>query len=373
MFHKLSKDGAFICVSFVLSVILIFLPTGFQRNIYVNAEGARAKVIKTDDSTVVDTGLFRQGEQRVGLMMLSGRHEGEILDGINMLSGSLAQDKMFEKGDIAWVLVEMDGDGGPVFVNAVDKYRISREVVLVLSFFVALVLFAGRRGLRMILSLVFSFLCIWKLLIPSMLKGYDPVMVCSVMTVVISAVTLFLVSGTNRRSLAAFLGAFCSILVTILVAMFSTWFLMIHGSVLEMSESLLYSGFVHLDLTGLFSGIVTLAAGGAITDLSIDVSAAAWEVGDKVENVSRRTLFDSAMEVGRAGVGTQTTTLLLAYMGSYLTVMMVFMAQATPVANILTSKQMASELVQAVTGAFGIISVTPLTALFSAGLHVKSK
>lgn len=372
MHRRLNKESAFICIFVFFSLILLLIPTGFQKDIYFNAEGARAKVISTDDSTIMDTGLFRQGEQRVELQLLSGKNKGRIIEGVNMLSGSLAQDKVFVAGDIAWVLVEMDKKDEPVFVNAVDNYRISREIVLVALFFLSLVLFAGKRGIRMIFSFVFSFLCIWKLLIPSVLKGYEPIAVCSIMTMLICASTLFLVSGVNRRGLAAFLGALCSIAVTIIIAAASTSFLMIHGSVLEMSESLLYSGFMDLDLTALFSGIVTLAAGGAITDLSIDVSAAVWEVGENAENASFRTLFSSGMEIGRAGVGTQTTTLLLAYMGSYLTVMMVYMAQSTPVFNILTSKQIASELVQALTGAFGIISVTPITAFFAARLFRKA-
>ena len=98
-------------------------------------------------------------------------------------------------------------------------------------------------------------------------------------------------------------------------------------------------------------------------DLSIDVSAAMWEVKEHSQSISVKELFKSAMEVGRAGVGTQITTLLLAYMGSYLTVMMVYMAQATPIPNIFTSKAIAAEILQTLVGAMGIVMVTPLTAL----------
>ena len=98
-------------------------------------------------------------------------------------------------------------------------------------------------------------------------------------------------------------------------------------------------------------------------DLSIDVSAAMWEVREHSEDIGKRELFRSAMEVGRAGVGTQITTLLLAYMGSFLTLMMVYMAQATPVMNLFTSKSIAAEILQTLVGSAGIVLVTPLTAL----------
>lgn len=90
-----------------------------------------------------------------------------------------------------------------------------------------------------------------------------------------------------------------------------------------MSESLLYADFPGLYLTGLFIGVMTLSSGGAVMDLSIDAAAAMKKVHDHDSSATALSLFRSGMAVGRAGVGTQTTTLLLAYMGNYMSVMMV--------------------------------------------------
>ena len=95
------------------------------------------------------------------------------------------------------------------------------------------------------------------------------------------------------------------------------------------------------------------------------------EVREHAPSISRIELIKSGMAVGRAGVGTQTTTLLLAYMGSWLSVMMVYMAQSTPVLNILTSKMIASEIVQTLTGCTGLILVTPITAVIASWLYTK--
>ncbi len=290
------------------------------------------------------------------------------MDGINLLSGSLKDDKVFVPGDTAWALIERNEADEPIFINLIDYYRIDKELMLAAAFVIALIAFSGLRGLRMVLSFVFAFLAIWKLLIPSILHGLDPLLMCVGTLMLLTLVTLPMVSGVNRRSLAAILGSLCAMLLTMVISLFMTWFLRIHGSVLEMSESLLYCGFMDLDLTSLFSGVVCLSAGGAIMDLSIDVSAAMWEVREHAPEASGKELFRSGMEVGRAGVGTQITTLLLAYMGSYLTLMMVYMAQATPVANIFTSKSIAAEIVQTLAGSFGIVLVTPLTALIGIAL-----
>ena len=106
-------------------------------------------------------------------------------------------------------------------------------------------------------------------------------------------------------------------------------------------------------------------------DLSIDVAVAMAEVKEHAPGISRKELIKSGFAVGQAGVGTQTTTLLLAYMGSWLSVMMVYMAQSTPVLNILTSKMIASEIVQTLTGCMGLVIVTPLTALIASWLYSK--
>lgn len=361
--RKYRKDIAFIIAFILASAVLLLIPTGFERAIYVNAVGAKAEVLSTDDRGIIQTGLFRTGDQRCHVRVLSGEHKGLEMDGINLLSGSLKEDKVFVPGDTAWVLIERDTDGNPIFINLIDYYRIGTEWILVIAFTLILIAFAGIRGIRMILSFVFAFFAIWKMLIPAVLKGASPFLMCTLTLILLTLVTLPMVSGVNRRSLAAICGALLSMLITLLLSLFMTRILRIHGSVLESSEALLYSGFMTLDLTSLFAGVVCLSAGGAIMDLSIDVSAAMWEVKEHSPLIGAKALFASAMEVGRAGVGTQITTLLLAYMGSYLTLMMVYMAQATPIPNIFTSKSIAAEILQTLVGAMGIVMVTPLTAL----------
>lgn len=361
--RKYRKDITFIIAFILASAVLLLIPTGFERAIYVNAVGAKAEVLSTDDRGIIQTGLFRTGDQRCHVRVLSGEHKGLEMDGINLLSGSLKEDKVFVPGDTAWVLIERDTDGNPIFINLIDYYRIGTEWILVIAFALILVAFAGIRGIRIILSFVFAFFAIWKMLIPAVLKGASPFLMCTLTLILLTLVTLPMVSGVNRRSFAAICGALLSMLITLLLSLFMTRILRIHGSVLESSEALLYSGFMTLDLTSLFAGVVCLSAGGAIMDLSIDVSAAMWEVKEHSPLIGAKALFASAMEVGRAGVGTQITTLLLAYMGSYLTLMMVYMAQATPIPNIFTSKSIAAEILQTLVGAMGIVMVTPLTAL----------
>lgn len=98
-------------------------------------------------------------------------------------------------------------------------------------------------------------------------------------------------------------------------------------------------------------------------DLSVDITSAVYEVVEKRPGLSRREAIRSGMNVGRAAMGTMTTTLLFAYSGGYVALLMVFMAQGTPLSNILNYKYVAAELLHTVIGSFGLVTVAPFTAL----------
>ncbi len=99
---------------------------------------------------------------------------------------------------------------------------------------------------------------------------------------------------------------------------------------MQWSESLLYAGFENLDLTLIFQAGIYLACSGAVMDLAVDISAALDEIVRNSPGISRKSLIASGLTIGRSVLGTQTTTLLLAYMGSYISVIMVFMPRARP-------------------------------------------
>ena len=139
----------------------------------------------------------------------------------------------------------------------------------------------------------------------------------------------------------------------------------IHGAVMESSESLLYAGYQHLNLTKIFVASIFLGSSGAVMDLSVDICSAVYEVVEKKPGITAKEAIASGFAVGRAACGSTTTTLLLAYSGSYIALLMVFMAQGTPVALMLNYKYVAAEIVHTIVGSFGLVTVAPLTAITS--------
>ena len=352
--------------------LLIGLPTGYEDAVqYQEAERCVAEVTAVDDSAVVDSGLVRSGEQRCTVVFTNGKFKGQTATAINLLQGSLEQDKLFTVGDRAQVVVSCEGDT-ILRVTMTDHYRLPGELLLAAVFVVFLVLFAGRTGVRAILSFALTVLAIWKLLVPMYLNGYNPIWAGLAINLLLTTLIIALVYGFDRRCASAVSGSFLGILVTCVLGVIFTDLFKIHGAVMAYSESLLYAGYQHLNLTQIFMASIFLGSSGAVMDLSVDITSAVHEVIEKKPDISPWEAVKSGLNVGRAAMGTMTTTLLLAYSGGYIALLMVFMAQGTPTEHIFNYKYVAAEIIHTVIGSFGLVSVAPFTAM-CAGLLLPRK
>ena len=372
-FRKEKATLRMILIGIILLGILIAIPTGYEDAlIYQGMERTVGKVIETDNSQIKSSGLIQSGEQSCALLILKGKFQGKEIEGVNFLSGSLEKDKIYKVGDRAMVTVSCQGETITSVVMS-DHYRLDKEMILLLLFAALLILVAGKNGFLAIFSFAITVLTIWKVLVPACLRGWSPVWIGILVTVFLTGVIIFFVYGFDRRTCAASMGALLGILTTCILGMLFTDLFQIHGAVMPDSESLLYSGFQHLDLTQIFMSSIFIGASGAMMDLSVDITSAIYEVVEKKPDLSWWDATKSGMNVGRAAMGTMTTTLLLAYSGSSITLIMVFMAQGTPISHILNYKYVAAELLETVVGSFGLVTVAPFTAVVAGLLLTKGK
>lgn len=375
MKHFLEKQKSVLLTALIgllLIGILMALPTGYEDAlIYKGTERAVGKVMAVDNSMIVSSGLIQSGEQNCMLLIEDGLFEGQILEGVNFLSGSLEKDKIFEVGDRALLTIGYkDKDIKSVVIS--DHYRLEKEMLLLVIFAVFLIAFAGKNGVQAIFSFAITILCIWKILVPCYLKGYSPVWVGVAITFILTLIIIFFVYGFDKRTIVASLGSLLGTIMTCILGIIFTDLFKIHGAVMPNSESLLYSGYQTLNLTEIFMSSIFIGASGAMMDLSVDITSAIWEVVQKRPDISAGEAMMSGIRVGRAAMGTMTTTLLLAYSGGYITLLMVFMAQGTPIDHILNYKYVAAEILDTVVGSFGLVTVAPFTAVV-AGLLLTSK
>lgn len=370
LFVKTEKNNLLILgVTFIIIGILLLIPTGFEDAVqFKDAEKCRAQIESVNNAAIIDTGLIRTGQQICEVTFLSGKFKGKTAEGWNLLTGSLSQDKIFRPGDVAQCVVHYNieedaAESEIISVNLIDYYRLHGELILALAFAVFLIVFAGGVGLRSVLSFVVTILVLWKILVPLYLKGFNPILAGFIVTAVLTFCILALVYGFDRRLFSSFCGAMLGIGFAAVLSVVCTKAFHIHGAVMANSESLLYSGYEFLNLTEIFMASVCVGASGSVMDLSVDITSAVNEVVKNCPGISRKNAVKSGLAVARAAMGTMTTTLLLAYSGTCIALLMTFMAQGTPLYNILNNNLVASEIINTVAGSFGLASTAPFTAL----------
>lgn len=372
-FQKKNSILLMIVIGMIMTAILAVLPTGYEDAlIYQDMERATAEIIDIDNSAIKSSGLIQSWEQSCTLKIQTGKFKGQEMTGVNFLSGSLEKDKIYKVEDRALVTISHEGEEVKSVVMS-DHYRLDKEILLLGIFALLLIVVAGRNGVLAIFSFVITVLTIWKILVPAYLRGYSPVWTGILITVFITVMIIFFVYGFDRKTVTASLGSLLGILTTCLLGMLFTDLFHINGAVMPDAESLLYSGFQHLDLTAIFMSSIFIGASGAMMDLSVDITSAVQEVVEKKPEIGWREAARSGMNVGRAAMGTMTTTLLLAYSGGYITLLMVFMAQGTPADHILNYKYVAAEVLDTVVGSFGLVTVAPFTALVAGIMLTRRK
>ena len=373
MISKSKKNVVFILIFFAIIAALLALPTGFEdAQRFKDAEKCKVLVETVDDSSLINTGLIRTGQQVCTVRFLSRKFKMQTAEGWNMLGGSLSQDKLFRPGDKAQAVVH-HYDGEIISVNLIDYYRLDGELLLALAFAVFLVVFACGVGLRSVFSFAITILVLWKILVPLFLKGHNPIFVGLAAVAIMTFVILALVYGFDKKLLSSFCGAMSGIVFAMVLSIICTSSFHIHGAVMANSEALLYSGFQDLNLTQIFMASICVGASGSVMDLSVDITSAVSEVVRNCPGISRKEAIKSGLTVARAAMGTMTTTLLLAYSGTCIATLMTFMAQGTPVYNILNNNIVAAEIINTIAGSFGLAMTAPLTAVIAGTVLAKSQ
>lgn len=373
MISKSKKNVVFILIFFAIIAALLALPTGFEdAQQFKDAEKCKVLVEAVDNSSLINTGLIRTGQQVCTVRFLSGKFKMQTAEGWNMLGGSLSQDKLFRPGNKAQAVVH-HYDGEIISVNLIDYYRLDGELLLALAFAVFLVVFARGVGLRSVFSFAITILVLWKILVPLFLKGHNPIFVGLAAVAIMTFVILALVYGFDKKLLSSFCGAMSGIVFAMVLSIICTSSFHIHGAVMANSEALLYSGFQDLNLTQIFMASVCVGASGSVMDLSVDITSAVSEVVRNCPGISRKEAIKSGLTVARAAMGTMTTTLLLAYSGTCIATLMTFMAQGTPVYNILNNNIVAAEIINTIAGSFGLAMTAPLTAVIAGTVLAKSQ
>ena len=365
-FKESRKDVIFTVIAGILTVLVFFIPTGFEgsgAHIRQNSVRVKARVIEVNNEMLRMIGPVYNGWQQLQVQVLSGRFKGEIHPSFNNMLGRMEMDKIFTEGDIAFAVINLSEDGLAAHVQVMDHYRTDKIIVLAALFILATVIIMGWMGIKILITFIFSAVMLIRILYPMTLRGFDPIIGALIITILIAALTLFLVGGLSRRALSAFLGTVGGVAFTAILSFAFTGWFNIHGAVRPFAEQLIYAGFGHINLAHLFIAGIFIAASGAMVDLAMNVAAAMDEIREQQPAITRTQLMRSGFHIARQSAGTMATTLLLAYSAENTAIIMTFIAGGFPFENILNMVWVSSEIVHTLVGCFGLTLVAPLTVL----------
>lgn len=306
------------------------------------------------------------GYQNVKIKMLEGPYKGKEYDIINNISRLYN----FKVAKGTKVVACMYFNEGKLNDIAITSYKRSHVLITLMAIFVIItILVGGFKGVKSILALIFTLVCVIFLMMPLMIKGVNPILSAILIAIISISITMTLVSGINKKTLAAITGTFIGVIVAGIIAYgFGNW-AHLSGITMEDSESIMYiAETTGLKVSGiLFAGIL-VASLGAVMDVAMSISSSIFEIYDVNKKMTLKELFKSGMNIGRDIIGTMTNTLVLAFAGGSITTMILLYSANMWTTQLINLDILGTEVIQSLAGTIGIILTVPITAIISAYL-----
>jgi len=299
----------------------------------------------------------------------SGELKGEIIDAAQTLDYFTALNpRVVEPGDKVLLYTIPDGMAENQWL--LSDYQRSDQILALLAVFLVLVLLFGRwQGFNTILSLSLTCLAVFYVFVPAVLAGENIYVWAIVTCIYMTFMTLFIVNGVNRKSFAAILGCLAGVALAGILTVLMDQSMMLTG-VLDENSVILYGLKPDnpLDLRAIIFASIIIGAVGAIMDVSISIAAALAELKEKVPNIGFKELLQSGMTISRDIMGTMSNTLILAYIGGFMSGVLLMVAYNSSMLDLFNREMIVVECLQALVGSLGILMTLPFTSLICAVL-----
>jgi len=330
----------------------------------------RGKVLDiiSDETQKLEGGL----ESRLQILevkITNGAFKNEIIEVENYIDPNSAYNIIVNKGDGIFLITEVDKEGHITVAYVTEIIKDKYLIFLTVAFIITLILVGRFKGLKAAITLALTAIAVVKILLPLILKGYNPILISAVISIGIIIITLTIIGGFNRKTLSTIIGTSGGIFIAGILALIFGSLSKLTGLSSEEARMLMFiPQEIDFNFRGLlFSGII-LASLGAVMDVSMSISSSMFEVIKIDPTIKKNDLMSAGMSVGCDIIGTMSNTLILVYIGSSLPLMLLFMAYDISFIEIVNKDMIASEIIRALAGSIGLILAIPITVLVSANL-----
>ena len=335
----------------------------------------KAKVLKVDEPHEETIMEYTNKYQNVTVEILEGEFAGNTYDGKYCLSYDLdnkIEGYPLSKGNTVFVQISKDLLTGEQTIVVQDMVRQNYLLAMLIVFFIIVLVIGRKQGLKAIVALVVTIVAIFTIMLNAIYKGYNAIWVSVGTSVIIIAVTFIIIGGINKKSITAALGTTGGVLCAGIMAS-------IFGVLAKLSgaqETALYLSMNTQNLTFnfrdlLFAGIVVTALG-ACMDVGMSIASALDELKQKNKDLGKKELLKSGMNIGRDVIGTMTNTLILAYVGGEISLILLFMTGDMSFTEIINKEMIITDAISAIAASMGVIFTIPITSLIYAVFNKNS-
>ena len=309
--------------------------------------------------------------QTARIKILDGKFKNKEFQIDHNISGNFAYDIVLEKGDKIIISISENGTNTPEILVS-DFARDSYLLGLVIIFIALLLIIGGLKGFKSVITLLITGAVIMYAMLPLILKGFSPIIVTIVAAIFIAFMTFIIVGGLNSKSVAALVGTASGVIIAGILAYIVGSMVKLTGLSSEEAGMLMHiPQGIQFDFRSLlFSGII-IGTLGAVMDVAMSISSSMYELKEISPDMDHKSLIKSGFNIGKDIMGTMSNTLILAYTGSSVPLLLLFMSYNTSLSKILNLDLIATEVVRALVGSIGLVVAIPITAV-CAGLIFKS-
>lgn len=373
------KKIRIIITTFLLMISVFYITTVAteteQTDLTTNSEVAEnseivintyGRIIETQDVKDVQNGSVKEKVQEVTVEITEGDYIGEEFTTEYVLSydidGKILAYEL-EEGDRVSVQITEDANGTTT-ATVLDVVR-APYIAWMFVLFLAIVIFVGgKKGIKAILGLILTILLIYFVMIKGIFKG-DHAIKNSVITSILVIIGTFVIigDGINKKILTAAIGTFGGVISAGVIALIFNNLAKLTGAgedAIQLSINMTEINFNFRQL--LFAGII-VSAMGACMDVGMSIASSLDEIKMKNPDITWQELLKSGMNIGRDVIGTMTNTLILAYVGGSLNLILLFMACNMNLFEILNKETIAEQIISAIAGSTGVVCTVPITSL----------
>jgi uncharacterized membrane protein len=335
----------------------------------LGSQTVRARVTKILDEGQVVLNGKSQLYQVMQVDVLEGQYQGVPFQVEYGKDTPRSDSTRFVPGDEIYVTIGA-GANNSVSAYYVDYVRSKPLLVLLIAFVLSIITLGRWKGVRSLIALGISMIIIVAYIIPNILTGGDPVRVSLTGSIVLLGVTLYLTYGWNLKTQASVLSMMLSLLLTGLLSILFVTFARLTGYGDENAMYLIQASSIQIDPRGLLLGGMIIGALGVLDDLVTSQSAAVVELHDANPELGFGNVFRRALRIGQDHVAATVNTLVLAYTGESLPLLLIFTLGNGNYSYFLNSEFLAEEIVRTLVGSLGLIAAVPISTLVAALLII---